>query len=887
MKKLLTLLTLLVVAVTGAWADEPTPGNADSKYLDIANYSTIQSTFSPGTGLSYKYYDSENGVLTLLASAVTANGTNQNWVTVRNGGTSSKTWSVNNVTDADYFKGNTGYKSSGNVNAASIKGTQSGSGGNRNYSFRVTNCTQVRALINSSNASRTVTMTVYPVTGENYDTRGEAAGSSSDKSNAVKVLKVTGLSTSTVYEVFITSDSSSESLLYELAFFTPVLSDVAAPTSLTCSAQTSTSLTYTWTKAEHASGYTATLYSDSECTSSVATQNLGDVATVTFNTLSASTTYYCKVQSKGDGTSYKVNGGTTTAVSGTTSAKAYTVTAASNNNEWGTASAGAGSLDEGEITDITASAEEGYKFSSWAVSGEGAGLSSTSTNPTTLTMGTENAVVTATFRALETYAITYNPGENGTGSIDAGEKTEDTAFTLSSETFTRDGYVQTGWALTDGGDKAYELGGSYETNAAQTFYPFWTAAFTLTYEANGGTGTMTNSQGVGSITLTHNAYTKSGYAFIGWATSQANADAGTVAYADKASYNLAADATLFAVWGENDTYLVPATSGSAPSSGDVINMQSGSLGGSIIALSSNLTYTTNGLQFGTNSGTKAKVTLDRNMQEGTIIVMTLVSAGESARGLHLYTNAATPAKVSTIGWSSATTSGEERTFTYTVKAGDTGFIGSNVFQLWRNNTVQLKSLSVINLVEGWTISASGWNTLSCNSKLDLSTITNGTAYVATASGENVTLTKSTAKVAAGTGLMIKGEPNAVFTISTTNEDTEDVTNLLVGLPNGGTVSANDNNYVFAWQTADVSTAGFYFVNDAEPTLGAGKAFLHTNGSGGAKLNIIVEEGETDGIGSIENGKLNIETSVYNLAGQKVDAAYKGIVIVNGKKYVRK
>lgn len=43
---------------------------------------------------------------------------------------------------------------------------------------------------------------------------------------------------------------------------------------------------------------------------------------------------------------------------------------------------------------------------------------------------------------------------------------------------------------------------------------------------------------------------------------------------------------------------------------------------------------------------------------------------------------------------------------------------------------------------------------------------------------------------------------------------------------------------------------------------------------------------TDGIASIENEKLNIETSVYNLAGQKVDANYKGIVIVNGKKVKR-
>ncbi len=95
---------------------------------------------------------------------------------------------------------------------------------------------------------------------------------------------------------------------------------VAAPTSLSCSAQTSSSLTFTWTKAANASGYTATLYSDAGCTSSVSSQDLGDVNTVTFNTLTANTTYYCKVQSNGDGSTYCAAGGTTSAQSGTTDA---------------------------------------------------------------------------------------------------------------------------------------------------------------------------------------------------------------------------------------------------------------------------------------------------------------------------------------------------------------------------------------------------------------------------------------------------------------------------------------------------------------------------------------------------------------------------------------
>ena len=180
----------------------------------------------------------------------------------------------------------------------------------------------------------------------------------------------------------------------------------------------------------------------------------------------------------------------------------HTVTAASNNNTYGTAEAEETSVAEGETTTITASANDGYKFRSWEVTGEGSTLSSTTANPTTLTMGTADATVTATFSALEHYTITYNKGAYGAGDdIAAGDKTEDVAFALSSTRYTRDGYVQTGWALTDGGDKAYDLGGSYTENADLVLYPFWT----VLYEQTNVTGAATwdwSKIGEGSVQLT-------------------------------------------------------------------------------------------------------------------------------------------------------------------------------------------------------------------------------------------------------------------------------------------------------------------------------------------------------------------------------------------------
>lgn len=78
-----------------------------------------------------------------------------------------------------------------------------------------------------------------------------------------------------------------------------------------------------------------------------------------------------------------------------------------------------------------------------------------------------------------TYTVTYDPGEGGTGSIAAGTKTYDVPFTLSSDTFTREGYVQCGWSYENGGALNFELGGTYNINEDVILYPVWDEIITL------------------------------------------------------------------------------------------------------------------------------------------------------------------------------------------------------------------------------------------------------------------------------------------------------------------------------------------------------------------------------------------------------------------------
>ena len=188
-----------------------------------------------------------------------------------------------------------------------------------------------------------------------------------------------------------------------------------------------------------------------------------------------------------------------------------------------------------------------------------------------------------------------------------------------------------------------------------------------------------------------------------------------------------------------------------------------------------------------------------------------------------------------------------------------------------------------------TISASGWNTFSSNFNLDLSTIANGTAYVASAaSGSTVTLTSCTDKVAAGEGLMIKGTPDATFTISVTADAaTFSGTNKLVGLPNGGTVAKDNNNYVFGWPSETPTAYGFYLIDSTEPALGAGKSYLHTDAALSARLSVDFEEsGDVTGISEMSSKK-EFNGDFINLNGQIVQNPTKGLYIVNGKKTIIK
>ena len=66
-----------------------------------------------------------------------------------------------------------------------------------------------------------------------------------------------------------------------------------------------------------------------------------------------------------------------------------------------------------------------------------------------------------------------------------------------------------------------------------------------------------------------------------------------------------------------------------------------------------------------------------------------------------------------------------------------------------------------------------------------------------------------------------------------------------------------------------------------------KAAASQNNDTNAKIHVAVMAASTTGISNISAEEASKQAEVYNLSGQRVDASYKGIVVRNGRKYLRK
>lgn len=103
-----------------------------------------------------------------------------------------------------------------------------------------------------------------------------------------------------------------------------------------------------------------------------------------------------------------------------------------------------------------------------------------------------------------------------------------------------------------------------------------------------------------------------------------------------------------------------------------------------------------------------------------------------------------------------------------------------------------------------------------------------------------------------------------------------------------TAAGNYLKYLPATSTLQFNglRAYFYFLNwNAENNNKAQTASKNNNTN--AKIHVAVMAVSTTGISNISAEEASKQAEAYNLSGQRVDASYKGIVVRNGRKYLRK
>lgn len=99
-----------------------------------------------------------------------------------------------------------------------------------------------------------------------------------------------------------------------------------------------------------------------------------------------------------------------------------------------------------------------------------------------------------------------------------------------------------GAAITPDGSKLYTTDITVNTMSVVTFPA---PIYTVTFDANGGTGAMTAQDASAATALSANTFSRTGYTFSGWNTA---ANGSGVAYADAATFPFTGSATLYSQW---------------------------------------------------------------------------------------------------------------------------------------------------------------------------------------------------------------------------------------------------------------------------------------------------------------------------------------------------
>ena len=180
-----------------------------------------------------------------------------------------------------------------------------------------------------------------------------------------------------------------------------------------------------------------------------------------------------------------------------------------------------------------------------------------------------------------------------------------------------------------------------------------------------------------------------------------------------------------------------------------------------------------------------------------------------------------------------------------------------------------------------TVGEDGNALFSATRAIDFSLTPEVEAYVVTAVNGNYTELSPVTAVPAGTGVLVKAKAGN-YSLNAVPEAEAVAKNLLVATAEEYTVAASDVKKVWTLGT-DTKKNVPCFVSVEGTVVPAGSAYLAAE----AEVPYIYLD-KASGISGINAAAgLDTKAPMYNLAGQKVNASYKGIIIQNGKKFNNK
>ena len=163
-------------------------------------------------------------------------------------------------------------------------------------------------------------------------------------------------------------------------------------------------------------------------------------------------------------------------------------------------------------------------------------------------VATKSASGTIQISAKTSYTVSFN-ANGGTGAPSSQTKWYGTNLTLSSTKPTKTGYSFTKWnTKSDGSGTSYYPGGTYSSNSGATLYAIWTPnTYTVSYNLNGGTGSISNQTKIHdqTLTLTSTKPSRTNYEFVGWNTQS---NGGGTTYLPGSSYTSNSEIVLYAIW---------------------------------------------------------------------------------------------------------------------------------------------------------------------------------------------------------------------------------------------------------------------------------------------------------------------------------------------------